>query len=79
MYLCEDCKRLVGPNIPECRAPKGFREDGKGITGEIRLCPFCALERAKVDKDDDISIMVRKSFMKDGKTVVNRSDVREDG
>lgn len=79
MYVCEDCKRHVGPNISEYRAPKGFREDGRGVTGEVRLCPFCALKRAKVNKDDELSIAVRKAYMQDKKQVINRTDLLELG
>ena len=77
MYRCNDCKRSVGPNIPEYKFAKGYRPNGQ-MTGEVSVCPFCMLMRMNVEKDSETAILVRKTFMKDKTQVMNRSYLMEE-
>jgi hypothetical protein len=51
MFICDQCKRVVGPSISEIRVVTKIRKnvrhaDGKGMGDQIAatnvLCPFCA-------------------------------------
>lgn len=74
MYVCDYCKRNIGPNLPRTLVPVEFKEDRQGhkqIQREKAACPLCLCgEVLKLEAADQEYINIRTSLVADKKTVM---------